>query len=288
MKVVKFFLNLMLAFLLIFSIVGTIAMNLVSKTILDKQYFLSKLDETEFYIQLEREAKNEFENYIYQSGLPIELFDQIYDEDMIKKDINSVINYIYDGTPVETSEEVIKKNLEDKISGYASENKIPMTNENNKNVENFKTLIVETYKNTVRISDSAVNRVKNLIGLTDKIYEKFKIIPFISLIAIIILVVLINIKSVGSIINTIAIPLLSTGILFKLFEWIIVKNINIDDLLILSYSISSLLISILKELIYSISNYGTVFIILGATGIIIGSMINTSKKTEKVFTKTEK
>jgi len=278
MKIFNGIINILFAFLLIFAIIGTIIFNIVFETILNKQYTLDKLEETEFYIQLEREVKSGFEDYIYQSGLPVEIFDEIYNGDMIKDDVNSIADYIYEGTDIRTSEDIIRDNLDNKINNYVKENKIPMVGENKDNIEKFKNLITDTYKANVNVSGSGIVAVKDTIDFTQKTYERFKYMPIVSLIVIIVLIILINIKNISSIINTIAISLLSTGILIKLFEWIILKNVDIDNLVILSQSLSNLIINTMKDILYKISNYGMIFIIIGVTGVIIGSMIKVSKK----------
>lgn len=281
MKVLKVIINIVLSFLLIFVIIGMILLNLVSNTILNKEYIISQLEEKEFYTQISREVKSGFEDYIYQSGLPEEVFEEIYTDEMIKSDLNSIINYVYEGTEITTSEETVRKNIDSNINQYLEEQGITLNSLARNSIETFKDLIVERYKENISVSNSTVTMVKEKLEYVNVIYNKIKNIPIIAMIIMIILIIIINIKTIICSLNMISISLLSSGILFKLFEMVIVKNIDIDNLLILSASLSNLITGIVRDMLYTISNYGTISIVVGITGIIISSMIKANlKETE--------
>ena len=62
MRILKTILNIILSFLLIIVIAMSFAINILGNKILNKNYFSSKLEETEFYLQVSREVENGFEN----------------------------------------------------------------------------------------------------------------------------------------------------------------------------------------------------------------------------------
>ena len=70
MKIFKYFINIILSFFIVIMVLAIIALNILNSVILNKEYMLSKMEETEFNLQISREVQNGFENYIYQSGLP--------------------------------------------------------------------------------------------------------------------------------------------------------------------------------------------------------------------------
>jgi hypothetical protein len=276
MKIVRYILNIVLAFLLVIVMIAVVAVHFVSTTILSKEYVLSKLEETEFYLQVSREVQSGFENYIYQSGLPEDTIDNLYTDEMIKEDVNSVIDYIYDGTEVTSSEEQVKVALDNKINEFLeSEGKV-LNTQGKENVEKFENLIVDEYKENITVSKTVYNAIRDRLQQFINVYEKVKNIPLIALAVIIVLLILINIKDLALGINSMAISGLSAGILLKLGVSVVFKNIDIDNLVLLSTSFTNLIISIIKEILYTVSDYGTYFIIIGATVIIITAMLRST------------
>ena len=69
MKVFLTIIRYILIVILAVSILGISFISIASSTILDKNYALSKLEETNYYSGIYEEIKNNFEKYIYQSGL---------------------------------------------------------------------------------------------------------------------------------------------------------------------------------------------------------------------------
>ena len=85
--------------------------NIVLSTIMDKDYVLNKLEETNFYSGTYELVESGFENYIAQSGLEEEVLNNICTEEKIKNDIGIIINNIYNGTNEEIDTTEIANNL---------------------------------------------------------------------------------------------------------------------------------------------------------------------------------
>ena len=71
---------------------------IASSTVLDKNYVMQKIEETDFYSGTYKLVESNFENYIYQSGLDEEVLKSICTEDKVKNDINIMLSNIYNGT----------------------------------------------------------------------------------------------------------------------------------------------------------------------------------------------
>ena len=63
MKIFKYFINIILSFFIVIMVLAIIALNILNSVILNKEYMLSKMEETEFNLQISREVQNGFENY---------------------------------------------------------------------------------------------------------------------------------------------------------------------------------------------------------------------------------
>ena len=72
--------------------------NIAFSTILDKEYIIKKLEETNFYSETYKLVESSFENYIDQSGLEEVVLKNICTEDKVKRDINIILSNIYNGT----------------------------------------------------------------------------------------------------------------------------------------------------------------------------------------------
>ena len=272
MKLIKYILNFVLSFLLILTILGCIVVNILSNKILNKKYILSKLEETEFYIQVSREVQNGFENYIYQSGLPENTIENLYTEDLLKQDINSIIEYVYGGSEIKISSEKVRETLDNKINEYVNSQKIKLTKQGKENIKQFEDLVVSEYSKNVNVSNTLYSTLREAINKVENVFKKFKNIPVSFTIIIIVLLILINIKDILIALNWCSISVFSTGILLKLGEFIVVKNVDIDNLVILANSLSNLIINISKEILINISEKGNMFIICGITGIIASAI----------------
>lgn len=292
MKIAKTILNVILSFLLIFIILSIIVSNLVSTKILDKNYMLAKLKETEFYLQISREVQSGFEKYIYQSGLPEDTINDLYTEEMITSDVNSIVDYIYEGKEITTSENKIKETLDTKINQYLQSEGRTKTNQIQDNITKFEDFITTEYKNNIKVSDTVFEKVQKGMEKILSIYQKIKLIPLISFIIITILLLIINRKDIFLGINFTSISLLSVGVLLKLAEQVVYKHVDLDNIVLLTTSLSNLIINMAKDLLYTIADYSIWLIAGGITGIIICSIMkNTTtkeKKENKVKTKKTK
>lgn len=281
MKIIKTILNIILSFSLILIIIATILVNNLDNKILNKNYMLSKLDEVQVYLQISREVKSGFENYIYQSGLPEDTIENLATEEMIKKDVNSIIDYIYDGTDIKISSEKVQEELDNKINKYVESQDIKLNNQGKSNIKKFETLIVNEYDKNVNVSDLMYKKVHDGIQKIDNINSKIGKLPIIAITVVIILLIIINIKDLLVAINYIGISLLSSGILLTLVVNLIFKNVDIDNLLILANSISSVISSIIKDILYGIQDNANLFMVAGIVAILATSILKNIGNSKK-------
>ena len=105
------------------------------------------------------------------------------------------------------------------------------------------------------------------------IFISIQDLPLILGVVLVFLLFVINLKSLENVISYASISVFSAGVLLKLFNYIILKNIEVDDLLIFATSLTSVVQNIFKEVLNLISTSGLYLIVGGITGIIIASMI---------------
>ncbi len=281
MKFLNMISNLILSFLLVIIIIVVIVFHLASTTILNKEYVLKKLKETEYYLQISREIQNAFENYRYQSGLPEEMIKDLYTEEMIQSDVNSIVDYIYEDKDIVISEQQVKEKLDTKIKNYlVSEGKI-LNKQGEKNVQEFEDLMMKEYYKNFNVSESGLKIAKDTLNKIIPIYVHLKYAPLFFLVMVFISIILLNIKDVLMGIRFVSISLLTTGILLKIGKSFVFSHIDIDNRIVLTASLSNSITTIIKEILYTIADYGTWFVLCGIIGIIITSILKNTKAREK-------
>lgn len=285
MKVVKEIFNILISFLLIFIIILGFLFNFLSEKIFDKENMIKRLEETKFYTQISQEIYNGFEDYIYQSGLPEDTIKDLYTEDDIKNDINSILTYIYEGKEIKLSDEKVNENLDNKINLYLENENITLSKSEKENVNKFKKLIIDSYKSNVKVSNTLIEMSREYYSKINNIFMKVQDLPIIIGVILIFILFVINIKSLINALNYISISVLSSGILLKLFDYIFLKNVDIDNLLIIAKSLTSFIQNIMREFLYYFSNLSVYFIVFGITGIIIYAMIKCSLQTKSKIEK---
>lgn len=280
MKIIKIILNLILSFLLIVLILVNLATNILENKLLNKNYVLSKMEETEFYLQISREVENGFENYIYQSGLPEDTIKDLFTEEMIRNDSNSLINSVYEGSEITLSTEQVKETLDKKIDDYLNSQNIKMNKQGKDNIKKFENLVVKEYNKNVNASTTLYETAHSGIEKLNNINNKIGNIPLTALIVVIILLIIINIKNLLDAIKFVGISALSAGILMKLGIKVILDSVSLDNIVLLTTSLTNLFITMVKDILYSIDDNSGLFIVGGITAILLTAILQNVNKAK--------
>ncbi len=257
------------SFVLMISLGILIANNIVENKLLNKNYIESKLEESEFHEQISREVKSAFEEYIYQSGLPKETIDGLFTEAMIKRDVSSLVNCVYEGSKITVSDVKVRDNLDKKINEYVSSTGQMLTAEGRANIERFKNLIVNQYKKSINISSNGYMKVHKLVHEIQILSDEVGIMPWLLLGICLFLIIALNRNNLLRAINYISISVLSLGIVLKLCVAIVLYNVDMDNLVVMTMSITNFVVNIAKETLFGLSNVGTFTIFCGLVGIIV-------------------
>ena len=285
MKVLKGLINIFIAFIIVIIVIIILGKNLLSNKVLNKKYLLSKMEEMQVYLQISRDVKSGFENYIYQSGLPENTIDNLYTDEMIKSDTNSIVDYIYDGTEIKLSDDIVKANLEKKISEYLESQGLKINNQGRKNIEEFEDLIINEYKTNINVDEynsslKIYPSIHEVIQKLKDIDKKINYIPVIILVFLLSVLIVINKNNLLVALQYISISSLSIGVLLKMAVSLIFKNFDIDNFVLFSTSMTNLIINIIKEILYTFSDNANIFIVCGVIGILITSIINNISNKE--------
>ena len=238
-----------------------------SSTILNKNYVIQKLEETNFYGETYELVKSNFENYIYQSGLEEEVLEDICSEEKVKKDINIMLSNIYDGANQKIDTTEIADNLNSNIDKQGVR-----TSQNEKAIQQFVTHICDEYTNTL-IHTQYESKINNMYTKVVDIIEKLNKIILTVLVICIILLIIINKKEISKDIKNLGMVLLSASTFDLIVYYIINSKINIQGIKIFNDTFSKTLVSVLNELLNKLSLYGVIALVIAIIAIVIGSII---------------
>lgn len=262
------------AILFYLSLTIVVLINILNSTILSKEYILNKLEESNYYNNIYTEVENNFENYIYQSGLDPIVLENIVSRDKIKEDTNIIISNIYDGNNKGIDLEVIRNNLFTNIDKSLEDRYL--SEENKKAINKFIDIIINEYEDTIMNTDYSSKINTGISSINNKI-NMINIIMIILVIISILSLILLNIKKKRRKLSIFGIPLLALGLLLITIYLYIILNIDINNIVILNDAISIAVHYILNGIVVKFLINGSIFTILGILIIIIGNMLRYRK-----------
>lgn len=275
MKVLKNLLKFIFITILTICMISLGIITIAFSTILDKNYVMQKLEETNFYADTYKLVESNFENYIYQSGLDEEALKNICTEEKVKQDINIMLSNIYDGTNQEIDTTEIANNLNSNIEQLGIKNK-----QNESAIQQFVTHICDEYTDTLVHTkyETQINDIyKKAIEALDQIYEIILIVLAVDIIAII----AINNKKISKDIQHLGIALFATSA-FELSVWqIITSKIDIQGIKIFNDVFSKSIVTIIQEIMNQIASLALGTLVISVIFIAIYAIIVANKQVKE-------
>lgn len=275
MKVILNIIKYIVLIILSISIILTIVLHIITSTLLNKNYILGKLEETNYYNNTYNQVEANFENYIYQSGLDLDVIRGIITEEDIKEDTKLIINNIYEGQNKKVDIEKIEKRLEEKIYDSLSDQRI--TESTKKSINQFIEKIVEEYKDTIIHTKYEQNIGKMIYTIVDYASKIKKILIIVDMIGIVILLLL-NIQTIFRGVAQTGISLTVVGTFNIIVNIIINLNVKINYITFFNNGFSITLRNILSDTVKAFWNYGIILLLIGILLMILGNSIYCKKE----------
>lgn len=282
MKVIKGVINTVIAFFLTIAILANFLVILCSKTIMNKDYMLGLLEKNGYYEKIGTNLKNSFTEYQYQSGLPEDVFENVYLQEELKKDIDSIINYLYNGEEFSNHSENVKNRVDENITQFLEKNSIVLTEEQQQNVDNFEAIMKDVYEQEVYSVFTYAQNINDIVVKIEKIIYIVRIVLAGVLIGILLIFLILNVTTLSFFTNGIGCSLLASGILLQLTNWVINKNLDIAHILLFTQSFSDFIKFVLYEILSKIAFFGILFIVLGILGIVMSAYSRSKFKRKEL------
>lgn len=278
MKIITNIARFILITILTICIIAIGTIEIVSSTILDKNYIISKLEETNFYEEVYNLVESNFENYIYQSGLEESALDNICSKEKVEQDINLMISNIYEGTNKKIDTTPIKDNLNENIDKLDVRNK-----KNSEAINQFVKHICEEYENTL-IHTEYENKIYNTYSKVVTILNKVRTATIIAICIDAVLILITSIKQISKFVQAIGISVLSSSIFGIVACNIVTSKVDIQGIKIFNDAFSKTLVTIIQELISKVQTLSIITLIIAIMLIIIYSIMTAiaNNKNDKV------
>ncbi|MBR3697220.1 MAG: hypothetical protein IKM97_03000 [Clostridia bacterium] len=272
MKKLKIFLNIFLSFILMIGIISSTFLIIINNYSYKKN-MLKKFEEINLYNSVYEEVRDGFENYIYQSGLDLNIIDKICTREKVKNDILSIVNSMYgDGeTLIDTTE--IRANLEKSIMEYVENEGRKLSKEEEENIKIFEDLIEGVYKNEIGLYQKGSDKIARKLPQVLSFIKNLEIIVIGLTAFLLIVLIILNSKILSVAGSYVGVSLFSSGILLFFFRKIIISKIEIDSLVIFTKSLSNSVIIILKDVLSIIQTFGTWYVVFGIFNIVIMNIL---------------
>ena len=269
MKILKNIVTIFLSFVLMIGILCSTVLFIANKY-LDKKYILNKFEEINLYGSVYEEVRDGFENYIYQSGLDINIIDKICSKEKVKSDIISVVDSMYSNQEVKIDSSEIRSNLDNAIDEYVKDQGRKLSKQEKENIEKFEDLIENSYKEKI-----GIYQLPQILSLIKKI----EIYSIVGTSLILIILVIINSKKITVAGSFCGVSIFSSGMIMIISNYIIKSKISIDNLVLFTKSLSAAIINILNSILNNIQILGILYNIAGI--LIVLSMNFLSLKDKK-------
>ena len=281
MKSFKCIFNIIISFLLSIVLLLNVFMGVLSFIIFNPNYYIDKFEENKFYDNVLQEVNSGFENFIYQSGLPENTIVNLATDDMIKSDINSLVLHITQKEELVLSSNKIREELDVRISNFLEKENRTLTKNERENITKFEDLIVSSYEESILPIRDFIDELKDMYDKVFNLYNKVKLIPIIGSVVLLFVMFILNKNSKFDLVNFSGISLLTVGILLKLFGNVVLKNIDIDNVIVFTSSLTSAFQYIFKDIIFGMDLLGNWVSVIGICFILFYSIIHGSEIRKK-------
>lgn len=274
MKIIANIARFILIIILTVCIIAIGTIQIVSSTILDKNYIISKLEETNFYEETYNLVENNFENYIHQSGLEETALKDICSKEKVKQDINLMLSNIYEGANKKIDTTEIKDNLNKNIDNLKVRNR-----QNSLAIDQFVNHICEEYESTLIHTDYE-NRINEVYGKVTNILNKVRIATIIAMAVDVVLLIIVNIKKISKFVQAIGVALLSSSLFEIIAYQIVTSKVDIAGIKIFNDTFSKTIVTIAQDVLNKVKTLGIISLIIAVVFIIIYAVIVAITKKE--------
>ena len=207
--------------LLIFALVFLF---ICDRTLLNPNYIIKELDRHDYYEYLDKEIRNEMDNYVVQAGLDSSVLDNIYSKKVIEETMNNYIIDFYKNNDLEIDSSSVKENLKINIDNYLDNKNIQAADSDS--LEKFVKQMTDIYEDSFSISN-IIDKMSSKIGKLSNIITTLIYISIFSLLIVVAFLKLYFKK------NILTVPLFTSAFINLFIVYYIKFSIDLKNLVLL-------------------------------------------------------
>lgn len=264
-KIVVYIIN----FLLVILIFLLSSLLILSNTVLNKQYVKNVLIKNDYYGRTYANIKEDFKNYIMQSGLQESILEDLYDREKVNSDIDMVIDSIFENKKLSIDTKTITKKLDNRINAVLENNNRRPEAEEREEIKIFENTIAEVYIDGIVYSSESVLEISNIYNKIQPLIIKVVNLLGVLILALLVIIFVIN-RNLKQNINAVGISLFSSGLLSIIIKILIGDRTH--NILVLNTTFSESLIYLINSIVSIIFVTGIVMSITGFIFIIVSNI----------------
>jgi hypothetical protein len=197
----------------------------------------------------------------------------LFTDAMVKRDVTSIINCVYEGTQITVSDDAIRTELDDRINEYIESKDMLLTLDGKNNIDDFKDIIVNEYNRNINVSSDGYVKVHEIVSKFKSLSDEVGLLPWMLISVFGLVIVLVNSNNLLRAMNYVSTAILSLGMLLKIGVEFVNIKIDLDNLVLVSVSITNFVINIVKEVLFELSDMGMFCMFCGIIGVIISEAL---------------
>lgn len=257
-------------------LLGFIILITLKITVLNPNYVIDKFVDNNYYVELDKDIKNEMSYYIGQSGFEEEILENLYTMDELEYIVNNFIKNFYSNGSLEVNKLSVENKLRSNINNYIDNRVIEIGNQ--KDLDKFINEMGNIYENKITYS-KMFNKYSNLISKLNNY------VIIVLILCIIFVVMLYIVLKYGLKKNVFAISLLTVSIIIGLILYYLGNMMFIDDLYIFNKYSSLVIKDILLSMFRLYSRITVICFVIGSMLAIINTDYWLEKKKKKLSKK---
>jgi len=264
----------LLEFLMVICMFATTILLIMKLTILNSNYLIVKLEENNYYSDLYNIIETDLEDYLLPSGFDKSILTDLFTEDMLKEEVNSIVKSLYYGEKINIGYDSVADNLKKNIDDYLALNNLKVSDE--ESFQKFVDEVLKIYIQRIKLTDY-LDKCSELILKICKIVD-ILLISFLAIIIFVTILIKFVIKMRISVIS-----LITTSLLLLIANYFLFEKINIMDILFWNESVSA----VIQSIFFDLSNYfkitAIVFLGVGISFLIFIILVRRKAKKINIF-----
>ncbi len=211
---------------------GLVGLIIIKGTVLNEDYMKDVFHENDYYQKISVVIKEDMKNYLIQSGFTEEILKELYTEEDIERELNHIIDCVYQNQKIEIDTSAMEEKLESAISEYLLTKNMEV--DSSEDMDKFVNLMMDVYLEEMTFSNQ-LTHIQSIFTKISNLLDKGILFLGIAFVGLFILGKVFYRKIL------LAIPMFSASISFFACSMYLKSVLDIKNLLLFSEDASDII-----------------------------------------------